>query len=114
MTDLLKSVTLEGGLVVNFYDQSNRYFGDFHRICIKVVAELVLLHATDEPEPPLVYERTLERMGVTTAALETEKSALIDSFLSVSRTYLENPNFPEQLLRKKKSEKTKPVFLRHR
>lgn len=114
MSEVFASLELGNGLVVRFVDQSNRYFGDYHRVSIRVVIAL-----PDEFELPegmkrekACLEKNLEKMGVPTASVETERRALVDGFLKSSRAYLEKDNFPQQLLAKLQKEKTRPVFLR--
>lgn len=115
MTEELDSLVLVNGLKLHFTDQSNRYFGDFHRICIKVQIAL-----PDNFELPAglireaaFLEKTLEKMGVTTDALDEQRKALVEGFLSTSRSYLEKNDFPKQLLLKIQQKKPKSVFLRN-
>lgn len=116
MAEELHSVVLKNGLVLRFADQTNRYFGDFHRIRIKVSLELPekLQMSTDISCKTVSYERTLEKMGVSTATLDAARSTLIKDFLATSTGYFENPDFPQQLLRKMQREKPRPVFLQNR
>ena len=39
MTDVIFSKKMKNGIVVDFVDRSNRYYGDFHRVKIDVVAK---------------------------------------------------------------------------
>lgn len=114
MTDELLSVPLENGLLIRFFDQTNRYFGDFHRVCVAVKVEFPSdsKKSGDSLQEIPCYERSLERMGVTTAALDRERQALIDAFLTTSRPYLEKPGFPQQLLAKIQLKKKNPIFMR--
>lgn len=115
MDNELEPIVLSNGLTVRFVDQSNRYFGDFHRIYIEVQICL-----PDHMELPVGFSRektflkkTLEKMGVPTEALERERKLLIDAFLATGRTYLEKDDFPQRLLFKLQQEKQRPVFLRN-
>jgi hypothetical protein len=108
MSEGYPAICLENGIKLSFEDRSNRYFGDFYRICIVVTIE-----SADNDQVAGRMERRLEKMGVTTERLATEKKVLIDSFLATSRAYLEKENFPEQLLQRVKQKKNKPVFLRN-
>ncbi len=114
MPEELQSIALENGLVIRFYDQSNRYFGDFHRVCIEVSITLPqdLKMSAGLSRETGCFERTLEKMGVPSADLETVRNALIDAFLTTSRAYLERPDFPEQLLRKMRQDKKPPTLFR--
>jgi hypothetical protein len=114
MTEELDSLVLANGLKLHFVDQSNRYFGDFHRICIKV--QIALPDTFELPSgltrETAFLEKTLEKMGVTTDVLDEQRKALIDSFLAASRSYLEKNDFPKHLLLKIQQKKPKSVFLR--
>lgn len=115
MAEEIKTVTLENGLVLRFFDQTNRYFGDFHRICI-----LVELSLPEQYELPVglakdnaSLKRTLEKMGVSTAAVAEMKNKMIDTFLETSRSYLEKESFPQQLAARLLRESGRPVFQRN-
>jgi hypothetical protein len=116
MSEPIRTLRLKNGLLLRFYDESNRYFGDFHRVCIKLLAEIpvgqltipadLLAAAVDLPDA-LRLERKLERMGVVTADLVKVRQALLDDFLNSVVGYLEQPGFPERWLRKTLTEKPK-------
>lgn len=115
MTDELQTVVLKNGLIVRFLDQSNRYFGDFHRVCI-----LVEISLPDRIELPAgltregaCQKRELVRMGVPSAALAEVRKSLVDSFLSTARIYLEQDAFPHQLLNKLQQVQGRPIFQRN-
>jgi len=109
MADLITTVELKNGIVVEFYDRSNRYYGDFHRVKIDVVAKLPV-DATQVPdelyalagvsEGEVTYERSLEQMGVKGADIEKVTVSLIDNFIKTAGCYLVKDNFVESLLRK--------------
>lgn len=114
MTEELRSVTLRNGLVIKFLDQTNRYFGDYHRICIKVT--LILPDDFSLPagmsRETAYYDKTLEKMGIPTADVADEIDSLIDAFLNSSQSYLEKDDFPRQLAGKIQQKNKRPVFLR--
>ncbi len=115
MNSDLKPMVLGNGLTLRFDDQSNRYFGDFHRICICVqicLPEQVALSAGLAGGKDFL-ERKLEKMGVPSESLEKERKILLDAFLATGLTYLEKKDFPQQLLLKLQKEKSRPVFLRN-
>ncbi len=109
MTDVIFSKKLKNGIVVDFVDRSNRYYGDFHRVKIDVVAKFPV-DTTLLPEElqeiatgcngEATYQRSLEQMGVKTAEVGTVTQALIDNFIATVGSYLEKENFVELLLRK--------------
>ena len=107
MSEVFEPVVLKNGLMIRFEDLTNRYFGDFHRICIKVLIELpasVELPASISRES-VRLEQTLEKMAVPSAALVDETHGLIDSFLSSSKSYLEKDEFISQLIARAKEQK---------
>lgn len=117
MNKLINTIRLNNDIVVDFFDQSNRYFGDFHRIKINVSATIPF--AVESLSPDLQkfaatyprgvsYETTLERMGVTTSEVETITYSLINDFIESAGSYLEKKDFAERLLRKKMTMKNTP------
>lgn len=100
-----KQETLANGLCLTFRDQSNRYFGDYHRVCIVVTLSFVLadLPAKTPEEASLraeacellgenlVVTRQLERMAVPTASVMQVRNNLVDDFLQHSAVYLARP-----------------------
>jgi len=109
----LRSVRLENGLIVEFFDRSNRYFGNFHRLCIEACCRVSLtpesfagsadpaaeLHAAKAVlGAEVVFSRMLEKMGVAGEAVESTREALIDSFVRSSFPYLDTPTFPQKFI----------------
>ena len=91
--NLIKTLTCTPELRLEFYDVSNRYYGDFHQIRIEV--ELLL---GGEAQPTrLRYQRPLRRMAVTSAVLEEEKKRLVDEFLATTGVYFSSANFVQKL-----------------
>lgn len=109
---MFREERLENGLHIRFTDQSNRYFGDYHRVC--VVATLVcrlseLPTATDEEAAlrrqalaafgeQLTIVKRFERMGVASADVARVRTALVDDFLSHASPYLSRPGYPRALV----------------
>jgi len=107
----LQSATLANGLRLEFFDFSNRYFGDYHRICIEVRTSLSLnlpALATFDPAllarartlfgATLTVTRTVERMGVAGALVDPLKAELIAGLLHEAQNYLSRPDYPGRLL----------------
>jgi len=113
--DIFASVVLMNGLTISFQDQTNRYFGDFHRVCIQV--RIMLPKDYELPagisREKAYLEKKLEKMGVASGRVEAQQALLIESFLTTSQEYLERDDFPQQLLAKIQRHKPKPVFLRN-
>ena len=105
---------LNNGVVVEFFDQTNRYFGDFNRVKINVIAKIPLF-VSSLPEDLqevaatypgfIVYEKSLEQMGVATSQVQTVIDSLVANFIKSVGPYLEKRNFAENLLRKIRNEK---------
>lgn len=113
MAKLFKTVRLENDLTVEFFDSSNRYFGDFHRVCIEVQITIPLhglrlsqdqAKAASKLKSPLCFKRRLERMGVASAEVPAVTGLLVNSFLATCNSYLNTPDFAQRLLEKKLSE----------
>jgi hypothetical protein len=113
MVSILRSVRLENGLTIEFFDRSNRYFGDYHRLCVEARCRVPLrLEAFAEAADPaaelqaaravlgseVVFSRTLEKMGVAGEAVARSREALIESFLRGSLPYLDTPAFAKKFI----------------
>ncbi|MDA3903683.1 MAG: hypothetical protein PF441_09595 [Desulfuromusa sp.] len=114
---------LSNGVILEFFDQGNRYFGDFHRIKINVFATIPFaveslsadLQQFAATYPGyILYEKTLERMGVATSEVENVTHSLIDDFIASTGSYLEKKTFVEGLLRKNMTRKNQPERNRFR
>ncbi len=109
---MIRRELLANGLEIVFTDDSNRYFGDYHRVC--VVASIVY-HLRDLPSAcpqdqsfrdqavaflgeHLTVVKRFERMGVATADVEPVRSALIEDFMRHAADYLARPDYPRLLV----------------
>lgn len=107
---------LKNGVVVEFFDQSNRYFGDYNRVKINALATIpfninslpgdLQIFAATHPDC-VVYEKSMEQMGVESRKVQAVTESLMDSFIKSVASYLEKKNFAENLLRKSMNEKRK-------
>jgi len=110
---IIKTERLANGLTLEFIDQSNRYYGDYHRVRIEarcaVPVELSSFGNADDAGElaqrarrlfgeAVTYSRVLERMGVAGADVEVVKESLIEEFLRTGRSYLERPAFISRFL----------------
>jgi len=113
MATILREEKLANGLQITFADESNRYFGDYHRVCV-VATIACLLHDLPVEGPDdevlrrqaieligdrLSVVKRLERMGVPTAAVVEVRTALIDDFLRHASAYLCRPEYPRSLIK---------------
>ncbi len=116
MNKPFQTTRLDNGVVLEFFPQGNRYFGDFHRVEISVVVTVPFVQATLASDlqdfaanyPGVIrYERKLERMGVATDRIEAVNHGLIDDFLITVSGYLKKQSFAESLLRREMETETK-------
>ncbi len=104
---VIKTERLANGLVISFSDQTNRYFGDYHRICVVATISYDLDHLTDETlrsqasacfGEQLKVEKSFQRMGVPSADIADTRNALIDDFMRHAVAYLSRPDYPYLLV----------------
>ena len=112
---------LKNGVVIEFFDQTNRYFGDFNRVKISVIATIPILASSLPADLQkvaatypgfIVYEKSLEQMGVVTSQVKTVTESLVTSFITSVGSYLERQSFAENLLRKDLHEKTERSYFK--
>ena len=119
---VLRTIKLDNGLTLEFFDQSNRYFGDYHRIKILLIGRIPVaqhlpsdLAGLSQEEAinilgtEVCYEKTLQRMGVATAEADAVKQQLIDDFLTTGGRYLSQSNFPGRYVVKQLEERRKKI-----
>jgi hypothetical protein len=82
---------LANGIELTFVDRSNRYFGDYHRVCVEVRVHV------PPPTGPLELARHLERMAVPGAEVAVVRGRLIVDFLHHVGAYLARPDTPTRL-----------------
>ena len=108
----IREERLDNGLQILFVDQSNRYFGDYHRVCIQITLvyaldALPVANSDDEAfrdsaianfGKELKIIKRLERMGVPTAAVEGVRQSMIEAFMENASPYLDRPEYPRSLV----------------
>lgn len=90
---LLVTQQLENGLQLEFEDLSNRYYGDYHRVCISIYCRL----AEDGHQERYLFT-SLEKMAVAGGELAAVKQQLMEQFDQRQRSYLARPDFPRRFL----------------
>jgi len=103
----MKHECLDNGLEISFNDESNRYFGDYHRICVVVTISCPIEQLADDDlrlraiavyGEPIKLEKRIERMGVPSAEVEQVRNALIDDFMRQATIYMSRPDYPRLLV----------------
>lgn len=116
---MIKPERLPNGLVVTFQDRSNRYFGDYHHICVvaTIHCEIKLLHdeglkkqAENLYGQTLEVEKRFERMGVPSAEVDRVRADLVNDFLTNAAAYLSRPDYPGKLVRSEMSKRRSSRF----
>lgn len=90
----LRSELLDNGVAVTFYDLSNRYFGDYHRVRVEVRISVPV----PPQSQPLVKVHMLDRMGVPGAEVSSVRTRMVDDFWRNAAAYLGRPDYPARLL----------------
>lgn len=85
---------LNNGILVEFFDLSNRYFGDYHRVCVEIRMQV----PRADGGQPLCRKHALERMGVAGAEVETVRDRLAEDYWQHAGPYLAHADCPERLL----------------
>jgi len=116
----MRVLRLDNGLILEFYDRSNRYYGDYHRVHLEVRSRLpldpALFSGEDDPQQAcrrarqrcgeeLVDSRTLERMGVPGKEVAEVREALVESFLTANLPYLRRADYPARLVARRLAER---------
>lgn len=108
----IRQELLANGLQIVFTDESNRYFGDYHRVCVvaafvcnlgdlpaeSVEDEALRRQAIEALGMHLTVVKRFERMGVPSADVEQVRTQLIDDFLRSAGTYLSRPEYLRYLV----------------
>lgn len=117
---VIYQATLPNELELIIEDQSNRYFGDYHRVKLLVRCPVAVTNAAfiESQDPAadsaaaerilgseVVYEKSLERMGVSGGDLERVKQELLERFLQINQPYLARADFAARFITLKLREK---------
>lgn len=120
----LREVVLDNGLKIVFVDESNRYFGDYHRICLvaSICCTLESLQlesdedkalrqrALDKFGTTLTVTKRFERMGVASDDVDTVRTSMIDDFLRHTSDYLSRQDYPLSMIKSELNRKPAQRF----
>lgn len=101
MGELFLSEQLDNGIQIDFKDVTNRYYGDYHRVCIAVE-----LRFASEDFAQAHKFQTLVRMGVSSANVESVQQQLLNSFRQGTMGYMVSDNFEKRFLKSTKTRKS--------
>jgi hypothetical protein len=82
---------LANGITLRFFDRSNRYFGDYHRVYIEIHLSVAL------PTGTVAEVSHRERMAVPGAEVESVRDRLAEDFLRHTGRYLAQADYPARL-----------------
>lgn len=94
--EIFRTESLANDIELMFFDGSNRYFGDYHRVCVEIRLRV-------SPDGPILMIRQLERMAVPGAETEAVRNRLVDDFMRHAGRYLAHPDYPAKLLAREKT-----------
>ncbi len=109
MGQIIKEISLGNGLVVRFYDNTVRYYGDYYCVKLETVCDVPLLPDYFENERlhaearevvggEVTYRRITEKMGVPSTEIERVLAHLIAQFESNSLPYFSAEKFPRKFV----------------
>jgi hypothetical protein len=111
MNEPWKVVELGQGMTLGVVDETNRYFGDYHRVCLRTTLSCSLAVVGGPERVELV--KTLERMAVSTERVEQVREQLLENFIEHVRRYLLVEGFAERLWRKQQQVVRVPAINRY-
>jgi len=113
---------LSNGLRITFIDETNRYFGDYHRVCLRVVMFVDLGAAAGVAEDAefwsaaqdvlgdeFTIEKKLVRMGVPGAEVDAMITSLADEFMKAASDYMARPDYLKRLAQTEMDKRKKVV-----
>ena len=95
------------GLRITFCDDTHRYFGDYHRVCVNATIRFDLVNLADTGlreqaqrvfGPTIEVKKRFERMGVPTAKVDDVRESMVMNFMRHASGYLSQENYPHQLV----------------
>jgi len=111
MSEVLREVVLDNGLLLRFTDTSRHYYGGYFQARVEATCAIDLQpgffpdqsayeQAICTLGPTVLYKKDLGQMGVREADLAEIRDVLIETFLTTARSYLDSAAFPAGVVRK--------------
>lgn len=111
MSEVLREVALNNGLLLRFTDLSRHYYGGYFQARVEATCTIDLQpgffadkamyeHAISTLGQTVLYRKDLGQMGVREEDLVETRNVLIETFLASARSYLDSAAFPVGVARK--------------
>lgn len=109
MNTCIKRIELSNGLVVTLYDETRRYYEDYHLVRLEMVCEATVLPeyfdcAADFSEAvgllgeSAAFRTTIEKMGVPYAEIGEARERLVEAVVNNCGDYFSRESFPCRLV----------------
>jgi hypothetical protein len=120
----IRQIRLANGLTLLFHDRSRRYFGDYHRAKVEITCSIPILEeyfsekqeledAVKNLGDAVIFRRSVERMGVSSADLASVLASIMDNFCEHSIHYISSPAFPRKMVHMELAKARKTVKRRY-
>ena len=105
----IRQIRLANGLTLIFHNHSRRYFGDYHQAKVEITCSIPIVEeyfsGKEEMEDAVktlgddvIFRRSVEQMGVPSAALESVLDSIMNNFCNHSLHYISSPAFPRKMV----------------
>ena len=105
----IREVPLTNGLTVRFFDATRRYFGDYHKVRVKISCEVPVTPnlfddaasyetALKQLGKSVQYVKEVEQQGVPTADTTQAMEAIVRHFMAHSLGYFQSEAFPRKFV----------------
>ncbi len=109
MNTCIKRIELPNGLVVSLYDDTRRYYEDYHLVRLEMVCETTVLREYFDSEADFseavgllgesaVFRKTIEKMGVPYAEIGKAREQLVEAVVNNCSEYFSRESFPRKLV----------------
>jgi hypothetical protein len=105
---IISHIDLSSGNCLTVYDLTKAYFGDYHHVKLEIRGVL----STRDSLKSAPYLRTLEKMAVPSAEINSAIQLLLAEFKKTSLVYLDSPDFVQKLVAASLTRKS-PVVKRY-